>query len=94
MWFRNNYLPNEADWTKWDASPIFAPKELLAKTPKAWIAVCECDILKEEGEKYGEKLKEAGVDVEVRVYEGAPHPIMAMDGTCLLSCDSEIGMFH
>ncbi|EIM81452.1 uncharacterized protein STEHIDRAFT_85777 [Stereum hirsutum FP-91666 SS1] len=80
MWFRNNYLPNEADWTKWDASPIFAPKELLAKTPKAWIAVCECDILKEEGEKYGEKLKEAGVDVEVRVYEGAPHPIMAMDG--------------
>lgn len=94
MWFRNNYLPNQADWTKWDASPIFAPKELLEKTPRAWIAVCECDILKEEGEKYGEKLREAGVDVEVRVYEGAPHPIMAMDGMCLLSCDSEVGMFH
>ncbi|KAF9262132.1 hypothetical protein L218DRAFT_960532 [Marasmius fiardii PR-910] len=79
-WFKKNYLPNQEDWTKWDASPIFAPKELLAKTPNAWIGIAELDILKEEGIKYGEKLKEAGVpEVETVVYKGGPHPIMAMD---------------
>ncbi|KAG6887261.1 hypothetical protein C0992_013099 [Termitomyces sp. T32_za158] len=79
-WFRNNYLPNMEDRTNWDASPIFAPPELLRKTPSAWIGVAALDILKEEGVLYGEKLKELDVKVEVVTYEGAPHPIMAMDG--------------
>ncbi|KAK0187260.1 alpha/beta hydrolase fold-domain-containing protein [Armillaria mellea] len=79
-WFKLNYLPDPKDWTKWDASPVFAPKELLEKVPKAWIAVAELDILREEGVKYGEKLKELSVEVETVVYKGAPHPIMAMDG--------------
>ncbi|KAJ7069901.1 alpha/beta hydrolase fold-domain-containing protein [Mycena amicta] len=80
LWFRDNYLPNKEDYTKWDASPIFAPDSLLAKAPKAWIAVCECDILADEGIAYGDKLSAVGVDVEVEIYKGAPHPIMAMDG--------------
>ncbi|KAF5350502.1 hypothetical protein D9756_008499 [Leucocoprinus leucothites] len=80
-WFKNNYLPNKEDWTKWDASPTFAPVELLKQTPKAWIGVGEIDILKAEGVEYGEKLRKAGVDVEIVIYPGAPHPIMAMDGT-------------
>lgn len=79
-WFKNNYLPNKEDWTKWDASPTFAPVELLKQTPKAWIGVGEIDILKAEGVEYGEKLRKAGVDVEIVIYPGAPHPIMAMDG--------------
>ncbi|EKM81392.1 hypothetical protein AGABI1DRAFT_72317 [Agaricus bisporus var. burnettii JB137-S8] len=79
-WFKNNYLPNKEDWTKWDASPTFAPVELLGQTPKAFIAVCEMDILKNEGIAYGEKLRMAGVEVETVIYPGAPHPIMAMDG--------------
>ncbi|KIY52688.1 hypothetical protein FISHEDRAFT_69504 [Fistulina hepatica ATCC 64428] len=80
MWFRRNYLPNVEDWAKWDASPLFAPDELVAKTPKAWIAVAELDILRDEGIVYGDKLKKMGVEAEVKVYRGAPHPIMAMDG--------------
>ncbi|KAK0218702.1 alpha/beta hydrolase fold-domain-containing protein [Armillaria fumosa] len=82
-WFKLNYLPDPKDWTKWDASPAFAPKELLEKVPKAWIAVAELDILREEGVKYGEILEELGVEVETVVYKGAPHPIMAMDGPIL-----------
>jgi len=79
-WFKDNYLPNKEDWTKWDASPIFAPAELVKKVPKAWIGVAELDILKDEGIAYGEMLKKEGVEVEIKVYKGAPHPIMAMDG--------------
>lgn len=86
LWFRANYLPNEQDLTKWDASPIFAPKDLLRKVPKAWIGVAGMDILAEEGIEYGNKLREQGVEVEIQVYEGAPHPIMAMDGKCSFIC--------
>ncbi|TFK93488.1 lipase/ esterase [Polyporus arcularius HHB13444] len=80
LWFRKNYSPDPSDWTKWDNSPIFAPDELFKKSPPAWIAVAELDILRDEGIAYGEKLKKAGVNAEIKVYKGAPHPIMAMDG--------------
>ncbi|KAJ8487512.1 hypothetical protein ONZ45_g14312 [Pleurotus djamor] len=80
LWFRKNYLPNEADWTNWESSPLFAPDELVGKTPSAWIGVTELDILRDEGLAYGEKLKKNGVSVKTTVYPAAPHPIMAMDG--------------
>lgn len=55
LWFRNLYLPEGADRTKWDNSPIFAPDETFATVPNAWIGVGECDILRDEGVFYGEK---------------------------------------
>ena len=84
LWFKNNYSPNPEDWTKWDNSPIFAPEETFKKAPPAWIGVAELDILRDEGLAYGEKLKGAGVAVETKVYKGAPHPIMAMDGAYVI----------
>jgi len=80
LWFRDNYLPNTTDRVKWDSSPIFAPDDIFSKAPKAWIAVAEMDILRDEGIAYGEKLKQAGAQVDVKVYEKAPHQIMALDG--------------
>lgn len=80
LWFRKSYLPNEDDCRNWDNSPIFAPEESFARVPDAWIAVAELDILRDEGIAYGEKLKRSGHSVEIRTYEKAPHPIMAMDG--------------
>lgn len=82
-WFKNNYLPNKEDWSKWDASPLFAPDELFRKSPPAWIGVAQLDVLRDEGIAYSEKLKENGVEVELAIYKGAPHPIMAMDGMSL-----------
>lgn len=80
LWFRDNYLPNEKDRTAWDSSPVFAPEESSMKLPKAWVAVMELDILRDEGIEYANKMKAAGVDVDVKLYETAPHPILAMDG--------------
>ena len=77
-YYQRNFLPNEEDRNKWDASPMLAPKELMSKAPKTWIGVMEVDILKPEGEAYGVKLAEAGVDVETVVYKGAPHAAMTM----------------
>lgn len=81
IWFRTHYLPNEADWKNWDNSPIYAPDESFAKVPDAWIGVAELDILRDEGITYGDKLKNFGKNVETKIYKGAPHPIMAQDGT-------------
>lgn len=94
LWFRNNYLPNAEDYTKWDSSPIFAPSDLLAKAPKALILVAGLDILRDEGIAYGTKLTQVGVDARVKVYDKAPHQTMALDGTFTYSgpylCSADI----
>jgi acetyl esterase/lipase len=84
LWFINFYLPDPEDRKKWDSSPMFAPDQTFAKAPNAWIGLGECDILRDEGMRYGEKLKSFGKEVEIVVYKGAPHPIMAMDGKCFI----------
>lgn len=68
LWFRNLYLPNEADRKKWDNSPIFAPEEGFKRVPNGWTGVCECDILRDEDVAYGEKLREFGKEAQVVVY--------------------------
>lgn len=80
LWFRDNYLPNHADRAAWGSSPIFAPDESFKKLPKACVMVMELDILRDEGIAYAEKMKRAGVEVEVKLYAAAPHPIISMDG--------------
>jgi len=80
LWFRKQYLPHQQTWARWDASPLLAQDEMFRKVPKAWIAVAELDILRDEGIAYGNKLLAAGVPTEIKIYKGAPHPIMAMDG--------------
>jgi acetyl esterase/lipase len=87
-WFVQGYLPNEADKKNWDASPFYAPDELVEKMKvsmqgrngKALFLMTELDILLGEGKEYAQKLRAKGIPVEEVVYKGAPHPIMAMDG--------------
>jgi acetyl esterase/lipase len=85
LWFRRQYLPHEPTWARWDASPLLAYDEMFQNVPRAWIAVAELDILRDEGIAYGKRLQMAGVPAEIKTYKGAPHPIMAMDGTYCLS---------
>ena len=79
MWYRNHYLPREADWANPEASPILY-KDDWSKLPSALVVVAELDVLRSEGEEYARKLRDAGVDVEVQVIKGMPHPFLAMDG--------------
>ena len=74
------YLPDESQHSEWFASPLLSPDELLKGAPKkCWVGVAELDILRDEGLAFASKLEKAGVSARVVVYEGAPHPIMAMD---------------
>jgi acetyl esterase/lipase len=40
----------------------------------------ELDVLRTDGEQYAGKLKSAGVEVDLKVVKGMPHPFLAMDG--------------
>lgn len=78
--FRRLYAPDERDWTKWDMSPNFAPTELLARSPKTWVAVASCDLLAPEAREYCELLRGVGVDVTLAEYEGGTHSLLVLAG--------------
>jgi len=76
--FWNYYLhhPSEA------ASPLASPlrAESFAGLPKTLILTAECDPLRDEGEEYGEKLREAGVETSVCRFPGMIHGFVNMAG--------------
>ncbi|KAJ5930815.1 hypothetical protein N7466_006308 [Penicillium verhagenii] len=79
LWYRKHYLPEEKDWAHPEASPLFYKGD-WSRLPPALILVAELDVLRAEGEQYGDKLRAAGVAVDIQVMAGMPHPFLAMDG--------------
>lgn len=69
--FNAFYISSGAD----PADPLVSPVKRgdLTGLPKALIITAEYDPLRDEGERYGERLKEAGVDVTVRRVAGVNH---------------------
>ncbi len=76
-WFTNHYLNDNHDKTNPLASPSLATN--LGGLPPALIITAEYDPLRDEGEWYGRRLKEAGVPVTVSRYDGMMHGFMSMD---------------
>ncbi|WP_185981878.1 alpha/beta hydrolase [Skermania sp. ID1734] len=71
-WFQEHY---QADPTDWRASPLLAAD--VSGLPSAYIITAEFDPLRDEGEAYGERLRDAGVDVEIHRYDGQIHAFAA-----------------
>jgi acetyl esterase len=68
--FWNLYLDG-ADGFQPDTSPLRAGD--LAGLPPTFVLTAELDILRDEGEAFADKLREAGVDVTHRRYDGVIH---------------------
>jgi acetyl esterase len=67
----SHYLPAGADPADPDASPLWAPD--LSGMPAALVMTAELDLLRDEGEAYGRRLADAGVDVAIHHWEGQLH---------------------
>lgn len=76
VWFRQHYLRSPADAEDWRASPIKAASH--AGVAPAVIVTAECDVLHDDGERYAEALRRAGVAVDYRDYAGMIHAFFGM----------------
>lgn len=65
-------------------SPLLASIEELKGLPPTIIQVAENDILRDEGEAFGRKLDEAGVDVTTIRYNGVIHDFGLLNGLATL----------
>ncbi len=71
QWFFDCYTAGEHDRADWRISPMRAP-DLRGVAP-AVVITAEFDPLCDEGEAYAARLREAGVEVEQRRYDGLIH---------------------
>lgn len=77
-YFRGHYLPNEADWLDWRASPLLAAS--LTELPPAYVITAGYDPLVDEGRAYAERLASEGVKVQYREYPDMVHGFLLMGG--------------
>jgi acetyl esterase len=78
-WFWDQYTTEEAQRDEITASPLRARAEQLAGLPPALVVTAEADVLRDEGEAYGRKLRAAGIDVTATRYEGVIHDFVMLN---------------
>src|SRR6202035_1963946 len=75
-WFSDHYLSGPADVADWRASPARA--KTLKGLPPAYVLIAGADPLRDEGDEYMRRLKEAGVPVTYRHFPGQFHGFFTM----------------
>ena len=99
QWFWQQYAPCEADRKQVTATPLCASLECLANLPDTMIINGQADVLRSEGEAFGEKLRCAGVNVTAIRVQGTIHDFVmlnALDETnaCRVAMDASVGWLN
>jgi acetyl esterase len=78
-WFWDQYTTDPAERTDPHASPLRASMDQLKSMPPTLVITDEADVLRDEGEAYAAKLREAGVQVTAVRVLGMVHDFMMLD---------------
>ncbi|OKP77519.1 esterase [Paenibacillus helianthi] len=78
-WFWDQYTISEEERDQITASPLRASLEQLSGLPEALIITGEADVLRDEGEAYANKLREAGVSVTAVRFQGIIHDFVMLN---------------
>jgi acetyl esterase len=78
-WFWDAYAPDRGRRSEITASPNQAGPAQLRGLPPALLLVDEADVLRDEGEAYAAKLRQAGVAVTTVRYDGTVHDFMLLN---------------
>lgn len=82
-YFFNLYIRTPSDRDDWRFAPLNGltdsgqPAELEGVAP-AWLGLAECDPLVDEGMQYADRLRMAGVPVDLEIYRGVVHEFIKM----------------
>ncbi len=79
QWFWQQYAPSLRDRAQITASPLRAGLEDLRDLPKTMIINGEADVLRDEGEAYARRLRQAGVDVTAVRISGIIHDFVMLN---------------
>jgi acetyl esterase len=71
IWFWNHYLADPSDGANPHASPLRAVD--LSGLPPALVVTAEYDPLRDEGEYYADRLRQAGVPTAAKRWDGMNH---------------------
>jgi acetyl esterase len=75
-WFFAQYLNGPAERDDWRFAPLNA--EDVEGVAPAWVGLAECDPVVDEGIAYADKLRAAGVPVDLEIYRGVIHEFVKM----------------
>ncbi|AET57889.1 alpha/beta hydrolase fold-3 domain protein [Paenibacillus terrae HPL-003] len=79
QWFWDQYTTDPNERAQITASPLRATTEQLKGLPPALVITGEADVLRDEGEAYANKLREAGVDVIAARFQGIIHDFVMLN---------------
>ena len=77
-WFWSSYLPDDDVRRESTVSPLRATREELTGQPPALVIVDENDVLRDHGEAYAAKLREADVPTACVRFNGTIHDFMML----------------
>lgn len=79
IWFWDQYTTDEKERAEITASPLRATEEELKGLPAAIVITDEADVLRDEGEAYARKLRDAGVEVTQARFQGMVHDFVMVN---------------
>jgi acetyl esterase len=79
QWFWDQYTSDPAQRDEATASPLCASSRQLAALPPALVITAEADVVRDEGEAFAGRLREAGVPVTAVRFQGTIHDFLLLN---------------